>query len=137
MNVIPFRAEHMAQIDGGLHWIGPELAASMEGKFSISGTVDGKVVACAGATEVWSGRFLMWAYIDRSTRHWKSVHRAAKNFVGVVSSEARRLEANVPCDFEPGRRWVEHLGFRLEIDRMPKYLPNGRDAAMYVIVKEG
>jgi hypothetical protein len=140
MIVVPFRAEHLARLGEqeeqawALPLLTPERAKSLESTKAFTGMVDDEVLICAGVIRVWEGRYLAWAYPGpRARRRWKSIHRRVKEFLRDL--DARRIEANVDCDFAAARRWAEALGFKVEVERMRRFLPNGADATLYAIVK--
>lgn len=138
MIVLPFRASHaMALADyGGQAWMGAHFdgqdARALEGLGpAFAGLVEGEVVGCAGLIMCHAGRAIAWALLSsRATPHFASVHRAVRRFLGEQS--IARIEAHVDCDFPQARRWVEALGFALELERMRHFLPDGRDASMWV-----
>lgn len=138
MSVAPFRAEHLVGWEPA-RFVTPDDAARMAAvRYGVTVKDGDKILMCAGAYEAWAGRFMMWSILDYEAAkgHWLAIHKAAHDLVRQVCEVARRLEANVACDHEAGHRWVRHLGFKLECERMAKFMPNGGDAALYVIVKE-
>jgi hypothetical protein len=133
------RAEHMLTMRSKTNWISPQMIAQIEGtRFALTFLIGKVAVACVGAVEIWPGRYLGWARVDHDAARgrWKSIHRATLNFVAQVREEARRFEVNTDCGDAAARRWVEHLGFSLECDRMPGFFPDGRSGTMYAIAKE-
>lgn len=136
MIVVPFRAEHLRGLVSGDDWMGSEMIVQLEGSKAVTFIADGVVLLCCGAFEMWPGRFLAWARVnaDAARPHVLAVNREARKFLQSV--DARRIEANVACGVEVHHRWLRLLGFKLETDRMPKFFPDGSDAAMYVILKE-
>lgn len=91
---------------------------------------DGVPICCGGVMPVWEGRGYCWTLIDRDAGpHMLGLTRAIRSLLD--RSGWRRLEMAVDAEFEAGARWAVLLGFRLEC-HAPKYLPNGRDALVYV-----
>lgn len=140
--VIPYQPQHLFDIDlqgpqkllGD--WITPEQAQNLTGKQSFTGLHNGQPIICAGVAEVWHGRFLTWAYVDsRAGRCFMDIHHAVRSFLNTFNGE--RVEAFVDCDFVNGHRWVKALGFKLEAERMVRYLPNGKDCSLYARVGNG
>lgn len=138
MIVIPFRGRH---IDALADYAGQ---AWMEAHFesqdpralehlgpAFSGAVGGHIIGCAGLILCHDRRAIAWALLSReASRHFLSVHREVKRFLGAQT--IARIEAHVDRDFAPARRWVEALGFSLECERMRRFLPDGRDASLWV-----
>lgn len=140
MIVIPFRGEHLELMEQdeqawALARLTPEAAKAMEGRAAHTWLADGAVIVCAGITELWEGRYVAWAFFGPCTRHyWRAIHRDLKEVFR--DPAAKRIEAYVDCGFEAAHRRVRNIGFKMEIERMRKFLPNGADASMYVMVKE-
>jgi RimJ/RimL family protein N-acetyltransferase len=143
MIVLPFRAAHIDALGdfGGQAWMSPHFdaldARALEGLGpAFSGGVGGRIVGCAGLITCHAGRAIAWALLSsEARRHVAAVHRAVKRFLDEQS--IARIEAHVDCDFPAARRWVEALGFQLELERMRHFLPDGRDAAMWVRLRDG
>jgi hypothetical protein len=141
MNIVPFKAEHLYQIEvqnaqADLKTILPPGAARvLEGTEAFTALDDdGRVLGCAGVQALWPGRDLAWAYISRHAGpHMAGITRAVRRFLDLRG--ARRTEMAVDCGFAAGHRWAKLLGFRLEIERMEGYLPDGGAAAQYVRVR--
>lgn len=134
--VIPYQPQHLFDIDlqgpqkllG--EWITPDQAKNLVGKYSFTGLHEGSPIVCAGVVELWHGRFLTWAYLDRRAGCcFMQIHGAVRSFLNTFKGE--RIEAAVDCDFQNGHRWVRALDFKLEAERMAKFLPNGKDCSLY------
>lgn len=96
--------------------------------------VDGDIAAVAGVAEYWPGRAEAWAVLHPSCKkHFFTVHNVVKRFLGICP--VTRIEAAVEVGFEQGHRWVRALGFNLENVRARAFLPGGRDASLYAMVK--
>lgn len=138
MIIIPFRGAHIDEMAtlGGQAWMKPHFAENDPRAYEslgpcFTGTVGGNVIGCAGLIMCNAQRAIAWAlFTDEARRHFKSVHQAVKHFL--ASQPVKRLEAYVDCDFEAGQRWTARLGFSLELDRMRHFLPDGRDASLWV-----
>lgn len=118
----------------GKHQTLHEQAVLCEAMRSFTFWHEGEPVLCGGALEMWEGRFVLWSLLskDASKCFWE-LHIAAKQFLDGL--DARRIEAYVRCDFEPGHRWARVLGFKPEVQRMQKFFPNGTDATLYAKVQ--
>jgi len=138
MRIAPFSAGHIAALGRGAEaWTVDYItnAAALEGGLAFTGMVEGRPVACGGVVEVWRGRYIAWFYAGSDAKqHWKHIHRAVKKFLADL--DADRVEADIDCDFAGAHRWIQSLGFRMEVERRRKFFPDGRDAALYARVKE-
>lgn len=142
MEIVPFRAEHLFNIDvqeSQQHLVGyitPELAKALEGSASFSAIADdGSVLACSGVQPMWDNRAIAWAYLRRDLgANFVKIHRAVKRFLDAYP--CRRIEATVDEGFAEGVRWMGMLGFKLETPLpMAAYLPNGRGCYQFSRVK--
>lgn len=98
--------------------------------YSYSILVNDQVVACAGVTEYWAGRGEAWAVLDQKCKmNFLTIHNVVKRFLFICP--VKRIEAAVDCDFVAGNRWVKALGFKLEVQRLECFFPNGRPATLY------
>jgi hypothetical protein len=90
-----------------------------------------RVICIAGIVTIWSGRGLCWCYFaDQIPKlAWPSLHRAVARHIAAAGY--RRLEAEVRCGFEPGRRWCEMLGFQPD-GLAEAYFPDGGACERYV-----
>lgn len=91
------------------------------------------VVMAAGIAPVWRGRGLAWLTHDGAEwRHWLAASRWARHWFAILPF--RRIEATVLCDFAPGCRWAEFLGFARE-GRMRAFGEDGADFWLYARVR--
>lgn len=142
MNLVPYKAEHLLalQIQPGQNycapWVTPAYARALESEWAFS-VMDGpEVVAVGGVTELWEDRALAWSFIDhRAGRKFAELTRMVKQVLDLVPY--RRVEAETPCEFGPGHRWLRMLGFELEAPRMKAFRVDGGDSALYARVKNG
>lgn len=132
--VLDFRPSHARLIrpqDQQLHEAGEEMLTAPYGE-AITVTSDGAPVACAGMVPVWPGRAYAWALLDRDVGpHMLAVTRAIRSRLDRASFA--RIEMAAAVDFEAASRWARLLGFERE-SLARKYLPDGRDAWIYVRV---
>jgi hypothetical protein len=93
-----------------------------------------EILACAGVIEVAPGRAAAWAYISQDVgRRMRGVTRAVKGFLQM--SQFRRIEMDVDCEFPQAHRWARMLGFEMECERRRSFTPDGRDCALYAMVR--
>jgi len=93
--------------------------------------IDGRILACYGAVKIWDGRWMAWAVLSRyACEKMLSVTRHVKN---VMKQADGRLEIIVESDFPEGMRWAKMLGYKMEVERMSKFL-NGKDYALFARV---
>jgi len=93
---------------------------------------DWRPVVCFGMYEMWARRWSAWTIMDVSSRrHMITVVRTIADLI--AEHPVPRLEAVVESGFVPGDRMIRMLGFQFE-GLMRRYLPNGRDAAMFARV---
>jgi len=93
--------------------------------------IDGRILACYGAVKIWDGRWMAWAVLSRyAGEKMLSVTRHVKN---VMKQADGRLEIIVESDFTEGMRWAKMLGYKMEVERMSKFL-NGKDYALFARV---
>lgn len=144
-NVVQYRAEHLSFLVNDTfnahiqEWIDNGYAKEMEREWR-SGTivVNGVVTLCGGVTDYWSGRAQLWTIFGEICKtNFLPTFRGIQKFLNGLPY--RRLELCVPCgtSYESvARRRAELLGFKLEVDRAEKFLPNGGDAALYSMVRD-
>lgn len=139
MEVVPFQAEHIAQLELQSaqqylsNWVTPAQAKALEEFPSFSGVVNGVPVAALGILPQWQGRAIAWGFLSETGYGaFVQIHREVKSFLD--DCYVQRIEATVDCDFEQGHRWVQMLGFKLEAERMRAYGPTGDDCALYARV---
>lgn len=140
MNILPYKAEHMEalRMQRGqmycLPYVTPEYAKALESTYAFTAMEGDQVVAIGGITELWENRGLAWTFIDRRAgKHFVALHKAVSKFL--EDCPLRRIEAETPCEFEQGHRWLKMLGFKLEAPRMEAFRVDGGDAALYARVK--
>lgn len=131
--IVPFKRWHMEWLEArspvGLVF-SKAVCEQLETQNSWSAVLDGDVIACGGTIEQWPGRHTAWAHLGPHTApHMRWITRAVKS---VLKDVKGRIEMTVRCDFEPGHRWAEMLGFRLETPIMAAYGPDGEDHSGYI-----
>lgn len=142
MNIVPYEAEHLMTLqlqEGQLHCapaISPEYARALENEFAFAAVDGDRVLAVGGVTPLWENRALAWTFIDRDAGpHFAAIHKATKALLDLCPY--RRIEADTPCDFEQGHRWLRMLGFQMEAERMRAHRVDGGDSSLYALVKHG
>lgn len=141
MIIIPFRGQHVEALAdlSGQAWMAAHFEdqdpRALEGLGpAFSGVARGELIGCAGLIMCHAQRAIAWAmFSEASGQHFTAIHRAVRRFL--AEQQIARIEAHVDCDFSAALRWVRALGFVQEIDRMQKFMPDGRDASMWVRVK--
>lgn len=140
MNIVPYKAEHLMALqlqEGQVHsasYVTEDYAQALEGQWAFTAMADGKPIAVAGIAPLWDNRGLAWTFIDkRAGSHFTELHKVVKKVLD--DAPYRRIEADTPCDFKQGHRWLRMLGFKLEAERMEAYLVDGGDASLYARVK--
>jgi hypothetical protein len=140
MIVVPYQAEHLLalRLQPGQAQYATELtseyARALESQHAFTAMSDGVPIGVGGVTELWSNRALLWSFIDaRAGRNFIGVHRAVVEFLNMLPY--RRIEAECDCEFGPGHRWLQKLGFVMEAPRMRAFRVDGGDSALYARVK--
>ena len=101
---------------------------------AFTGRIDNEVMACGGVVDMWAGRGYLWFVLSEKIKdHSISVYRGAKKWLRELNY--RRLEMDVPLDMELAHRRAIMLGFYCETPYARQYLPSGRDASIYVMVR--
>jgi hypothetical protein len=140
MIVVPFKREHLKamviqQKQQGLeHLITDGVCASLEGGYAYTALDGEEVLACAGAVEAAQGRAILWAYLSQNLgSRMVGVTKACKRAIELM--DYRRIEMDVDCNFPQAHRWAKLLGFEMECERRRSYTPDGRDCALYAMVR--
>jgi hypothetical protein len=142
MDIVPYKAEHALNLDAVMEqaqykaFMTPALALSLEGPYSRTGIIDGRVIGCAGVANRWLENWIGWAYLSRDAgRHMLEITRGVRK--AIPSLPRGRIEAATPMDYVEGRRWLEMLGFKCETPAgMAHYTPDGRSFALYSMVNK-
>lgn len=141
MVIVPFDPEHlqMLQLQAAQAWLSedmlrPEYAQMVASCGVAFSGIDGEtLVGCAGLMNFHKDRAVAWALLSQqSGEHFVKIFRAMQKYLNVCT--ARRIEAQVACDFPQGRRLVTMLGFDFE-GRMRGFFPDGRDADLFARVR--
>lgn len=138
----PLKAEHLiamraqsAQTRDLSFLVGFAEPARLEDGMTFSGWVDNACVAAGGVLPRWPGHGDVWCVLAPDARfELLSLTNFGRELFD--AQPYRRLTATVLCDFLPGHRWLEMLGFTREIARMRAFDPDGRDHAQYVRIRE-
>lgn len=134
MNIIPFEPAHVGMMriqPGQCPDVDPSTMAADFGT-AWTAMVEGRPIGCAGLLQMWPGRAYAWALLaEDAGPHMLALTRAIR--FRLAESGFRRIEMAVDAEFLPGVRWAVMLGFELEA-RARKYMPNGRDAWIFVRV---
>lgn len=140
MRAEAFKVEHIEKIDlqPAQQWVKDrinfERYRALENGVSATVFEGDKPLACAGAIQMWEGRYYGWALFGRVTKkQMVEITWMTENFL--KTANFRRLEISVDCEFVGGHAWANRLGFVLEAPRMRGFDVDGRDCALYAMVK--
>ena len=143
MQIVAFKAAHLQALDlqEAQRYLSADLARPEHARMieqagqSFTAIKDGRVLACSGVAEVWTGRAVAWALISKDAgRAMVSIHRAVSGYL--YASKYRRIEAWVDEGFIPGMRWLDMLGFKLETPLpMQGFRPDGGSCFLFSKVK--
>lgn len=140
IQVVPYKAEHLLTLNlqRGQEYcvpsITPVYAKQLEATDAYTVLAGDRPVAVGGVFPIWDNRALVWSFMDsQAGPYFCQIHKAVLRFLD--SLPYRRLEADTPCEFEAGHRWLRLLGFKMEAERMRAYMVDGGDAALYAKVK--
>ncbi len=139
IEIVPYRPEHLARLlnepdvnvfFGAVDTPGYAEALEKVGP-AFTALAGARVLACGGIREEWAGRGTAWALLSgRVGAQMVVLHRAARRVLAL--GRFRRVEAAVVDGYAPGCRWLDLLGFRLEVPRALNYMPDGKSARLYV-----
>ena len=117
-------------------YMNPQAAEALEAdELSRTIFVDARPVFCGGVWRHWHNRGEAWGIFDSQCKsEFLSVHHQVRKFLG--ECPVNRIEAIVETTFVAGHRWMQSLGFSLEVPLLRRYLPPGKDASLYVLLKE-
>ncbi len=140
--VVPFHAAHILalKLQPAQAWIGAYLTEpqlrTLENEWAVTLMDDGVPLGSAGAVPWHQNRALVWSFVgDRITKRiFVEVHLLARQWLRGLPF--RRLEAAIDIDFAAGHRWATLLGFTVEAERMRGYMVDGRDCALYAMVRD-
>lgn len=104
---------------------------------SFTGLLNGKPVVCGGVVPLWKDRGSIWTVFDESSKEcFLPVYRGMKSFIKDAQVFYRRLELSVPCEIEIAVRRAKLLGFTVECERAPMFMPDGRDCTLMRLLRE-
>lgn len=142
MRIVPYRAEHLAELvlQPAQAWLAPVVTAEYRAALESAGpaftaVAERRVLGCAGIVEHWPGRGVAWAMLAKDIGPgFVALHRAARRYLDRAAP--RRLEVVVQRDFAAGRRWALLLGFQRETpDGMRGYGPDHTTYDLYARVR--
>lgn len=142
INVKTFKSEHLLAMkfqDNQHHlaaYITEESAKTIEMAPGNAYTIcdDDEILAIAGVMDIGEGRGYAWSYLARDVgTRMVQVTRVVRRYLKIAPF--RRIEMAVDCGFAEAHRWAKMLGFTLEAERMRSYAVDGRDCALYAMVK--
>jgi hypothetical protein len=138
MNVVPFKANHLAWVTPDVSAITQETAAALLGDSYLFSAVDdrNRVVASFGFSTIWPGVYDVWFMSNELLLSNKLfVVRACKRILEQFIAHARphRLQALVRKNFGRGHSFAKFFGFEKEAELI-KFGPMGEDFVMYRIL---
>jgi len=141
--LIPYRKDHvLPMLEQSMNaeirdsYIGG-LAQLLESQASMTGVMNGRPMVCGGVIKMWEGRGVVWTVFNEEAREcFVPVFRGIRRFLAQQLEIYNRLEIAVPISFEIGHRRAKLLGFQVECHLARKFLPNGEDCALYVMVRD-
>ena len=144
-----FRAEDLLYIVGdglkekGIELFGKqslrELAEQTEDDdMSMTGLVDGNIVACGGIRKLWDGVGEVWLMLSPQVNAFKI--RTAECILNgmralIEDNDFFRLQGWCRVDFTEAHTLFRHLGFKAE-GIAKKYTPDGVDCILYGLIDE-
>lgn len=136
--VIPFKGHHLQEMEnwGAQQWLRThfgdlDYSAYEQAGPAHTGVAGNKVVICAGLLRINDYRAIAWAFVGETLpHHMVAAHKAVSRFL--ARQKFRRVEAFVEPESEAAVRWVKMLGFTLECEAKPFFLPDGGAADEYV-----
>jgi hypothetical protein len=136
--IVPFKKEHLLKIalqDGqDMELLTASVLETFYNGDSYSAIYGGEVLVCAGILKIHEGRGVAWSCISRNVGvHLFDITKIMRKFI--LMSPLKRIEMDVCCDFTPGHRMAKLLGFTIEAERRASYSPDGKDYALYSLVK--
>lgn len=138
MIIVPFKPEHLQQIDlqaeqsvARDYLNNIEYGQSLATHEGWTVIVDDKIIACGGYIKVWGDRVQAWAVIS-ATIGAAGMLLLTKAALRGLKLRKGRIECYVASGFDAGHRWARMLGFTLETpEPMRQWLPDGSDASQY------
>lgn len=140
--LIPFEPEHIIPLAKEpmnaniADWYESGYAkAAKELTQAVTGLVDGEIIGCCGVLEMWTGRGHIWTVVsERVRKNPVQIFKGMRRYFD--SLNFRRLEMDIPIDLEVAHRRAIFMGFELETPLARKFLPDGKDASIYVRVRD-
>src|ERR1700722_10432109 len=119
MNIIPFRPEHLTQINvqaqqrRTISYLTTEYVQILAQGPAVTAVAEDRIIGCAGVVVQFMGMGTFWGGIAQDAGpHMLLMHRAARRLLEMP--QLRRFEATSECDFPEGCRWLALLGFECE-----------------------
>lgn len=97
---------------------------------------NGVVMCCGGINTFWPGRGHLWCvFNEESKRSFVTTFRLVNKWISSLKYNRIELSVDHGEHFKVGARRAQLLGFKLEIWKAEKYLPDGGTVAVYVKVR--
>lgn len=139
-SIVPLKLEHLMAIPSGRDLIERGLADQVLGIDSVAVISGDMVMLCFGIGLIWPGRGHVWGAFNVSSdakRNFVPTFRAVKRwFHERLKSTYHRIEMSIDYGLEISERRARLWGFTCEIERARMILPDGKDASIYILVRE-
>lgn len=132
MKVIPFKPEHLEQIELKENYIQGDCPKTIVNT-AFTFESDGKIIAIIGGFPFVPGVIHWWAFISKHVRDYPiDFHKEVLKMLDWYeeNEKPRRMQFEVNCDYPEGQKWAESLGFRVE-GVMEAWGPRGEDHFLY------
>ena len=125
----------LEKMNAGEQWLTESVMENLEAEeFQFSIFYKNELMLCGGAIAYWQNRAQLWTiFSENSKKNFLPVFRAIKRVLDYLPFN--RIDLCIDYGFRLGCRRAEMLGFQLECLCARKYLPDGRDATLYSLVR--
>jgi hypothetical protein len=138
LSIVPFEIEHLWQIQPRefeareMQALGREACAWQAQEYlkrgpAWTGIIDGEILACGGAFQLWPGVAEIWAVTTARVTRWPlAFHRAIRRRLRELEENLGlwRLQVAIPAEHRVSVNWIRRLGFKDEGEK-PHYGPRG------------
>jgi len=117
LNWVDFNSVALASISHSKYTIEEQALALECHSDAFTALRDGKVVACAGITPLWTGVYELWMYLGKETfTERRKALRIMREFLDKLAAKHKihRLQSVVLADFKEGRRFAKFFRFKEE-----------------------
>lgn len=136
--VVPLEEKHLKElVSSGHYLLGPGALDVVLKEDSICILWNDQVMLCGGICLMWPGRGHIWTVFNLDSKYnFVPVFRSIKSWLAMqLKTKYTRIEMSIDYGLDLAYRRAELLGFKVEIERAARYLPDGQDARTYVMVR--